>query len=332
MNTSEGSSASPILGDPGSRMARLMFYILLAAVLMTLDYRGRYVDQFRATAALAIEPLQLIIEAPFRLGRQLRDDFQDRRALTAQRDELQGLLQESHARLLLQAELVRENAELRDLLEASERQDVDFRTVTLREIDLNPYRHRVMVDRGRRDGLSSGQPVIDANGLVGQIDQVMLHSATVVLLSDPDHALPVKVLRTGLRTIAYGSGRIDELRLSDLPMNVDLEAGDLLLTSGLGGRFPAGLPVARVAEVERPPGDAFALAVARPLSRLDGARHWLVLFTPDVAASPAEDDGLDAAPADPVEADADQESPQEPDEAAAELPGIDPEPAPEEAP
>lgn len=258
-------------------MARLMFYIMMAVVLMVLDFRGGYVDRARAAASLAAEPVLLLVESPFRLGHAAREQFRDRRQLLTERDQFERLLRESHARLLLLEELGRENAELRDLLGASAALTVDFQTAELRQIDLNPYSHRVLINRGRRHGIQAGQPVVDARGVVGQVDESLLSSAHVILLSDPDHALPVRVARTRLRTIAYGSGRTDELRLTDLPMNVDIEPGDQLLTSGLGGRFPPGLPVAEVVSVARPAGEAFAVALARPLARLDGARHLLVL-------------------------------------------------------
>jgi rod shape-determining protein MreC len=268
---------SSLSADAGGRVARLMFYIMAAVVLMVLDHRGGHVEKIRSTAALAVEPMQVLIESPFRFGRAVHEQFRDRRALLAERTELERLLRESHARLILLEEKGRENAELRELLGASESLVVDFQTAELRQIDLNPYSHRILINRGRRHGIAAGQPVIDARGVVGQIDEAMLHSAQVILLSDPDHALPVSVARTRLRTIAYGSGRTTELRLTDLPMNVDLEPGDVLLTSGLGGRFPAGLPVAEVTDVARPAGEAFAVATARPMARLDGARHLLVL-------------------------------------------------------
>ena len=172
-------------------------------------------------------------------------------------------------------------------------------------IDLNPWSHRVLINRGSRDGLATGQPVIDTRGVMGQIDEVGLNIAQIILISDPDHALPVRVQRTGLRTVAYGSGRINRLRLTDLPMNVDLVPGDTLVTSGLGGAFPAGLPVAEVESVSRPTGEAFARAAVRPLARLDRARHVLVVETLAPASRlPAEDA---AAPAQEPESGAESE-------------------------
>ena len=301
MNNSDSSFDSLAGVDLGRRTARLMFYALLSVTLMALDYRGRYVDQVRRTASLLAEPIILLVEAPMVLAVGLADQFRDRRALQAERDAFERLLRESQARLLLMQEFERENQQLRDLLGMAITLDVEFLPVELRHIDLNPYSHRVIVNQGRLQGLASGYPVVDASGIVGQIDQVQLHSASVVLISDPDHALPVKSARTGLRTIAYGSGRSDELRLTDLPMNVDLEEGDVLLTSGLGGRFPAGLPVAEVVSVERPSGQAFALATARPAANLASSRHLLVLRDAAVITGPHP--ASDETPAVPQEGD-----------------------------
>ncbi len=277
MNIPGNAYSSASASDLAGRTARLMMYGLLAVVLMTLDFRGRHVERVRAGVIGLAEPVFLAIESPFRLVASLRANVRDYQGLLAERDQLERSLRESEARLLLVDELVDENAELRGLLDASDQLDSRFLTAELRNIDLNPYSHRVFINRGTRHGVRSGLAVIESAGVVGQVDQVAARSATVILISDPDHALPVRVKRTGLRTIGYGSGRIDELRLTDLPMNVDLEPGDLLVTSGLGGRFPAGLPVAEIVEVRRPAGEAFAVAQAQPLARLGSIRHLLVI-------------------------------------------------------
>lgn len=269
-----------------------MLYALLAIVLMTVDHRAGWVDQVRHQAGLLVEPAVLVIETPFRLGRSVWSGLRGRQHLLSESNELRRQLSEASARLLLLEDLRQENSELRDLLRASRQTELDFRPAEIRQVDLNPFSHRVLINRGRRDGLRSGQPVIDAFGVVGQVDQVYLHSARVVLLTDPDHALPVTIARTGVRTIAYGSGLNVELRLTDLPMNVDLESGDRVVTSGLGGGFPAGLPVAEVVEVTRSVGEAFARARLKPAGRLDRSRHLLVLESvlPGIPAPPPADD------------------------------------------
>jgi rod shape-determining protein MreC len=263
-----------------------MFYIMVSMVLMTLDFRGQWVERFRTASAHLAEPLWLAVEAPFRLGVALTERWSERSRLLAERDALTIALSNSQARLLVLDELERENDRLRRLLDASVTIDREFQAVELRQLDLNPYSHRLLINRGAQEGLRVGQPVLDSNGLVGQVDDVLIHSASVILLSDPDHALPVKVERSRLRTIAYGSGNAGELRLADLPMNADIEVGDVLVSSGLGGRFQAGLPVADVVEVTRVPGEAFARARAELRARLQGARHLLVVTDSHQADSP----------------------------------------------
>lgn len=286
--------SSGIGGDLATRTARLMFYALFAIILMTLDYRGGYVEQVRGYAALVIEPAILVIEAPFAFGRRLGEELRSRHELQDRIALLERELRSREAGLMLIEEFRNENNELRSLLEASQRIGLDFIAAELMNIDLNPYSHRVLINRGRRDGLAEGQPVIDGDGIIGQVDRAALHSAQVILISDPDHALPVRVRRTDLRTVAYGSGQTNTLRLTDLPMNVDLEPGDILITSGLGGVFPSGLPVAVITSVSRRAGEAFAQADATPLGRLDRARHVLVVAirtderAPDAVEPPDE--------------------------------------------
>ncbi|MEE4297723.1 MAG: rod shape-determining protein MreC [Wenzhouxiangella sp.] len=263
--------------DLAGRTSRLMIYALVSVILMTLDYRGGWVDRIQHQAGLLVEPMVLLIESPFRLIRSAWSGLRARQQLLGEIDELRDQLAESSARLLLLEEMRRENEELRQLLDAERPLGVSYDPTEIRQVDLNPFSHRVLINRGSADGVQTGQPVVDAHGVVGQVDEVFMHSARVVLLTDPDHALPVAIERTGVRTIAYGSGLNTELRLNDLPMNVDLEPGDRLVTSGLGGTFPAGLPVAEVVSISRTPGESFARATLKPLGRLDRSRHLLIL-------------------------------------------------------
>ncbi len=264
-------------GELAGRTTRLMLYALLAIILMSLDFRERWVDRARATAGLWVEPLVLLVEWPYQASARLGEALRSHRQLLAEARALRLDLAVVSAELMVLEELRQENAELRELLDAGQRPALGYVAAEVRRVDLNPFSHRILINRGSRDGLQPGQPVIDAHGLVGQVDEVFLHSARVILLTDPDHALPVRIERTGLRTIAYGSGLNAQMRLTDLPMNVDLQPGDVVLTSGLDGLFPAGLPVGRVDSVERPVGASFARADLRARGRPDRSRHLLVL-------------------------------------------------------
>lgn len=272
-----------LLGDLTGRTARLMFYTLLAITLMALDHRGKYVDQAHRVAAGLTEPLLLAVEAPVSLGRRIAEEASARRELAREVASLEQALQIRDARLSRMQDVVDENEELRRLLGAGRRLEAEYLPAELVSVDLDPFAHRVVVRRGRLDGVEPGMPVLDAGGVLGQVESVGRHTARVILITDPDHALPIRVQRTGARTIAYGSGSADTLRLDDLPMNTDLEAEDLLVTSGLGGGFPPGLPVARVQSVDRSPGRTFASARAQPVAFMDRGRHVLIVATRDAA-------------------------------------------------
>lgn len=289
MNVQPGSGRGALAGGIGT--TRLMFYALLAISLMALDHRGRYVDRARAWAEQSMEPVFWAVELPFegidRLGLELRR----RDRLVGRVETLERELARTRARVSLLDDLRFENSRLRALLEVTERSEQRFTAAEIVNVDLNPFAHRLLVRRGRRDGIHTGMPVIDDRAVIGQVDRVFQAMSRVILISDPDHALPVQILPGGERTIAYGSGSLDRLRLTDLPMNAAVAPGDLVVTSGIGERFPAGLPVARIESIERPAGRAFANAQATPLARMDRNRVVLILSTGE-----SRDDD-DAAPA-----------------------------------
>jgi len=270
-------SAGPAGTSQTAGTTRLIFYALLAICLMALDSRGLYVERARNAALNAVEPLFLLVDLPGRAWTSAAAYLARRDALDQRLDLTERQLLEARARAARSADLARENERLRALLEAGRDTALDFVAAELTGIDFDPFAHRIMVSRGRSDGVVPGLPVIDDRGVIGQIESVMRHSARVVLVSDPDHALPVQVLPSGERTIAYGSGALDRLRLTDLPMNTAIETGDLVVTSGLGGRFPAGLPVGRIVTLERNPGRAFARADVVPLAAMDRNRIVLIL-------------------------------------------------------
>jgi rod shape-determining protein MreC len=187
--------------------------------------------------------------------------------------------------LRLRAELQRyealkaENMRLRDLVDSSFKIGDRVLVAELSSVDLDPYKQQVMINKGSASGVFVGQPVLDAHAVMGQVTAVTPLSSTVVLITDSSHALPVQVLRNGLRTIALGSGRVDELRLPYLPTDSDIVEGDLLVTSGLGGKFPPGYPVATVVRIDRSPDAPFAEVLARPRAHLDRSREILLVWT-----------------------------------------------------
>ncbi len=182
-------------------------------------------------------------------------------------------------RTLQMAALRAENVRLRALLNSAVLVEDDVLVAELIGVAPDPARHQLIINKGAEDGVYLGQPLIDAQGLLGQVTQVSEHSCRVLLITDTTHSVPVQVNRNGVRGIAEGIGVLGELELQHVAATTDIRVGDLLVTSGLGGRFPVGYPVAEVISVERDPGKPFARIKARPSAALDRSRHVLLVFT-----------------------------------------------------
>ena len=301
--------------------ARLMFYSLLAISLMALDYRGQYLERLRNTATQLTEPLLLAVDLPAAGVEQLGELVRSRTEAARTIERLEQELVAARAELGLLVDLDLENRRLRQLLGTSERVGSEFLSAEIGAVDLDPFAHRLMLRRGRSDGVDSGMPVVDAEGVLGQVDEVGQWSSRIVLITDPDHALPVQILPSGERTIAYGSGAPDRLRLTDLPMNTAIETGDLVVTSGIGGRFPPGLPVARIAGLAREPGQLFARAEAVPLAAMGRNRVVMLLQLAAPAAeseAPAENGAIAGSDQEPSSDAAAEDEAVPPDEANGE--------------
>lgn len=269
---------SPLFAHGPSSTARLVLLALASVLLMTADHRGQYLDRLRAGFGVLARPLQVIAAFPADATRWITEEVTERQALVAENRRLRQAILKARGEVQ-QLDAVRaENARLRALLDAAERQPHRTMVAEIEQVDLDPYDHRVLIGKGTRDGIYRDQPLVDENGVMGQVVETGPLSAYVMLISDPNHALPVEVNRNGLRTIALGTGDTGRLTLTDLPLNADVRRGDLLVTSGLGGRFPAGVPVARITRVGRDPGKAFAEVEAAPVAALDRARMVLLIW------------------------------------------------------
>jgi rod shape-determining protein MreC len=201
--------------------------------------------------------------------------------------------------LLKLAALEEENIRLRELLDSSFEVGEKRLIAELMSVNLDPYKHQIKINKGELDDIYPGQPLLDAKGVMGQIVHAGPYTSTAVLITDPSHAIPVQVNRNGLRSIALGSGTINRLDLPYIPNNADIQPGDLLITSGLGGHFPPGYPVAIVDAVQHDPGRTFSQVVATPLAHLNRSREVLLVWPGDTTVlEPTE-----LAPADPAAAD-----------------------------
>ncbi len=260
-----------------------MLYGLLAVVLMAMDQRGHYVPRIRSMALYLVEPVYHIVEWPVRAARNVFGQFQSRRSLRHDNEAFRQKLLSQQGTLQRFEALVEENRRLRSLIEGAEGHTFEFQFAELVGVDLDPFSHKVVVNRGALDGVWIGQAVIDGAGIMGQIEDVRPHFSTIRLISDPNHALPVQINRTGLRTVAFGSGETGVLKMPGVPLQADVREGDLVVTSGLGNRFPGGYPVAIISRVNRNEGQTFVLVEAMPLAALDRAREVLLIRTPNAA-------------------------------------------------
>jgi len=268
-------------------LARLLALVVLSIALMTIDHRQHQLENVRAALSVVIYPLQWLIDLPGSTGEWFRESLSTRRALQEENAGLRTQQLVLNTQLQKFEALEAENIRLRALLDSSFQ--VSERPMLIAEllsVDMDPYRHQVEINKGSLDRLYEGQPVLDSQGIMGQLIHVGPFTATAMLITDPGHAIPVQINRTGLRTIALGSGSIDRLDLPHIPTNADVKVGDLLVSSGLGGRFPPGYPVADVVAVGQDPGDTFATVIARPRARLDRSREVLLVWPPS-APKPA---------------------------------------------
>jgi rod shape-determining protein MreC len=298
-----GPPVAPRPGEIASSL-RLLAYLALGVALVILDHRGGWLAQAKQQVGLASQPLWWVAGIPGRLGTRVKDDAATLTQLTAENRRLRDELLVSNARLTRLSAAVADNAQLRALLGAAGNRGLDVQLAAVLNIDLDPTRQRLVLDAGARDGVYVGQPVIDAGGLLGQIVQVMPTYSTVLLLTDPDHAVPVMVQRNGVRLLAYGNGRSDQLQLVNVPLNADIKDADVVVTSGLGGRFPAGFPVGTVADLHADDSRTFLVGELTPAAHLDRGRNVLLLkasaIAPPLTAMPGAGGPAGATPGAPA--------------------------------
>jgi rod shape-determining protein MreC len=288
-----GTGASSARG--GSPGFRFTIYATLSIVIMFLDQKGEYLEQIRYGLSIAAYPIELAVSSPSAAMRWMQESVTTRDALRVENTRLTSRNRELELRSMRYEALAHENDELRGLQDALPPVAERWIVAEIVDIQLNNLRQRVLVNRGTRNGLFKGQAVMDDKGLLGQTTHVGPFSAEVILITDPEHAVPVQIERTGLRTIAVGTGDTASLALPYLPANADVKTGDVLMTSGLGGVFPAGYPVGRVAEVHRDAVQPLAQVRAVPFASMNIDREvMLVWFREGHPAAPVTSGGGDS--------------------------------------
>jgi rod shape-determining protein MreC len=284
----------PFFNRGPAPLVRLAFFGLLAVMLMVLDARFRYTEPLRQGIALIAYPLQQAALAPVRVAEGALDWFVSKSSLEKENRELRARQLEVAKDLVALEALAAENAQLRRLMEARER---SARKSTLAEIlyaARDPFSRKVVVDRGATHGVAPGLAVIDDTGVVGQVTRVHPMLSEVTLITDKNQAIPVQVVRNGLRAVAFGAGDGETLDLRFMAANADIQNGDVLVTSGIDGTYPEGLPVARVTRIERDNAYQFAKISCTPAAGTGRHRHVLVLSQDGaLPPSPSLDDAAD---------------------------------------
>ena len=297
MNSSDASRYLSTRGAPAG--LRFVIYAVLALALMYLDQRGRWLESIRYGLQAIAYPIEIALNSPAAAWQWSQEIFEDRAALQAENRQLRQRLRELEQLALRRESLERENAALRAI--ATPAVDVVERYLPAQIIgsELNSQQQRLTLDRGAINGVFDRQAVVAAGGVLGQTMRVGHWSSEIILVTDSEHALPVQILRTGVRTLAIGTGRREQLSVPFLPLQTDIRRGDRLITSGLGGVFPAGYPVAVVTDVKRDGGAPLAQVQARTLARVDRDRIvsllWFTPTHPAAPVSPAQNSGGDPA-------------------------------------
>ncbi|HEX5160596.1 MAG TPA: rod shape-determining protein MreC [Steroidobacteraceae bacterium] len=289
-----GSGGSRSFGGRGPSFGfRFFCYAIVSVVLMFYDRRGGWLETARYGLQATIYPLQLAVNSPSAAWRWVKESVTTREALQKEVDELRNQLRDQQLVTMRQAALERENATLRGLNSAMP-EVIEKRLIgEVINVEVSTLRQRLLINRGGNSGVYRGQPVITGDGVLGQVYRTGPFSSEIILITDSEHALPVQVLRSGVRTIALGTGRATALELPYVPQNYDVKVGDLLVTSGLDQVFPYGLPVARVTKVERDPTLPLAQIVAQPLARIESDREVLFIWPrPGHPAAPATAEAL----------------------------------------
>ncbi|CAG9931568.1 rod shape-determining protein MreC [Candidatus Nitrotoga arctica] len=260
-----------------SPAVRLVFFALLSLLLLFVDVRYRYLESIRSGLSVLLYPLQRLVTAPSKLWHEVDDFFVSHNSLIRDNAELRNQHTLDIAQLLQLQVLKAENHHLRNLLMVQQRADYPMQLAEIMYVERDIFNRKILLDKGTQANVLAGQIVMDDSGIVGQVTRVYPWMSEVTLITDKDHAVPVQVLRNGLRAVVFGSGDTGELALRYMPISSDIQNGDVLVTSGIDGTYPPGLPVAKVIHVERDPAYPFARILCTPIAGVDKRRQLLIL-------------------------------------------------------
>jgi rod shape-determining protein MreC len=273
-----------------SPAVRLVFFAVLSLLLLFIDARYRYLESTRSALSVLVSPIQRLATLPGVLWQQAGDFLTTQQHLVENNRALHQQHDHDAAQLSQLQALQQENSQLRSLLALPQRGAPATLAAEIVYAERDVFKRKVLIDKGANAGVQIGRVVIDDIGIVGQITRVHPWLSEVTLITEKDHAVPVQVLRNGLRTIVFGAGDTSQLSLRYMPISSDIQDGDTLVTSGIDGVYPPGIPVARVVKIERDPAYPFARITCLPVAGVDNHRHLLILSgLPRLPEPPAEE-------------------------------------------
>lgn len=255
---------------------------------MVVDHRQHHVETIRSAISVLIYPIQYLVNLPIAVGNWMGESVSSRESITEENERLRMQHLLFKAQLQKLAALQVENVRLRELLQSSKKVGENVLIAELLAVDLDPFSRQIVINKGTNDNTYLGQPVLDATGIMGQIVHAGPYSSTAMLITDANHAIPVHVNRNGLRAIVLGTGAPDVLEIPYLPISADVVVGDLLTSSGLGGRFPRDYPVARITQVTRNPTQSYATVIAEPIALLERSREVLLVWPSEETPRPVD--------------------------------------------
>jgi len=273
----EYTQSSPFFNRGPSAVVRLVVFSLLSLLLMFVDARYQYLELVRTTLSVPIHSLQRLATLPVDLWQHAGTYLVTQDSLVRNHAQLLQQHTVDAAQLQQLQVLQTENEHLRNLLQLQQKADYAMQLAEIVYVERDIFQRKVLLDKGAQANVLVGQVVMDDSGIVGQVTRVYPWLSEVTLITDKDHAVPIQVLRNGLRTVVFGSGNIGELTLRYMPISADIQEGDVLVTSGIDGTYPPGLPVARVTRIERDPAYPFARVQCAPIAGVDRQRQLLIV-------------------------------------------------------
>ncbi|MGJ8524920.1 Cell shape-determining protein MreC [Halomonadaceae bacterium LMG 33818] len=285
-----GSSIKSLFIRGPNPNLRMVFCTVLAVVLLYADHRYSWMDNIRAEASTVVAPVQWLVSLPAEGLGWASVNLSSQRTLIHENQVLRTQLNQMLHRTMQMEAIEAENNNLRQLLHAAPRGRIPFATAQLMMVDNDPFLQQLIIDRGAQQHVYVGQPVLDAFGVIGQVVSVERFTSQVLMVTDPSYAVPVQIIRNGLRFIAQGTGSSNDIEIMDVPNNSDIRVGDVMVTSGLGGEYPAGYPVATVTSVQTNTNGPFARVIAQPSAQVNRSRDFLLLYAQDVTSDDAGDE------------------------------------------